>query len=294
MEFVQSDKTITMRQPSTANLMVDSADRSSAYRLCNDFVISRNQNLMNGFFTRVGTTEVVFEWTTPNIWGVIGDANSGNSGCVYTTDTGDASATVSGGFYSQKEYLDAFVRKLNDANLGYTFTIEAIEGGEVTISFVATTATEFTLAGSAVDLIFGESPVTNTSAVWGTVGAYIPFLDLRPARYIDIVCTQLTNNQAVKDASTAEHVRDVLCRWYFDYDAQTPTDAYGYPILMGYAPFYLRRIYSPPKQIQWQTNISVGQLSFQLYNNDGQLQRVDPDFSNTGTNYLMTLQMSEN
>ena len=100
---------------------------------------------------------------------------------------------------------------------------------------------------------------------------------------------QLTNNQSVKDASTAANVRDVLVRWYFDYDNQTPTDEYGYPILMGYSPFYLRRLYNPPKQIQWQSNIPVGNLSFQLYNNNGLLQSVVPE-----TQFLMTLQISEN
>lgn len=103
------------------------------------------------------------------------------------------------------------------------------------------------------------------------------------------MCNQLTYNQAVKDASTSPNERDVLCRWYFDYDNQTPTDGYGFPILMGYAPFCLRRLFNPPKQIQWETNIPVGNLSFQLYDDDGTLVPV-----NSRTEYLMTLQVSEN
>lgn len=282
MQFVPSEKTTTIRQPSTANLMVDSADRKSNYPLCNDFLISKPQSLMNGYFTRVGTTEVVFEWNTPNI-------GAGQYTITYTTNIGTQTTSITEGFYTQKEFLDVFVTILNNAALGYTFTVTPIAGGYSTISYAATSGTSFTLSGTAVDAIFGASPVINTDPLWVDGEAYIPFIDLRPARYIDIVCSQLTNNQSVKDASTSDHVRDVLCRWYFDYDNATPVDAYGYPILMGYTPFFLRRLYNPPKQIQWQANIPIGQLFFQLYNNNGQLQQVSTD-----TNYLMTLQMSEN
>jgi len=237
---------------------------------------------MNGFFTRVGTTEVVFEWTTPNI-GVE------QYTVTYTTNIGTKTTSIIEGFYNQREFIDAFVLILNTAALGYTFTVASIAGGFSTITYAATSGTSFILSGTAVDAIFVASPVPNTDPIWDNNEAYIPFIDLRPARYIDIICSQLTNNQSVKDASTSDHVRDVLCRWYFDYDNAQPSDGYGYPILMGYRPFFLRRLYNPPKQIQWQANIPIGQLFFQLYNNNGQLQQVSAD-----TNYLMTLQMSEN
>jgi hypothetical protein len=288
MEFVPTEKTSTIRYPSIANLMVDSADRvTAAYPLCNDFQIVKKNSLLNGFFTRVGATEVVMEWTTPNV-------GPQQYSIEYSTNNGTMVPTnIDGGFYTQENFLDSYVQYLNDSALGYTWAIVAANNGEAFIEFTATTGTSFTLSGSATAAIFGSSPITQNSAVWNQTGAgnvfYIPIIDLRPARYVDIVCNQLTNNQAVKDASTAPIVRDVLVRWYFDYDNQNPTDAYGYPILMGYAPFFLRRLYNPPKQIQWQTNIPVGNLSLQLYNNNGILQAVSPD-----TNYLMTLQISEN
>ena len=288
MEFVPTEKTSTIRYPSIANLMVDSADRvTAAYALCNDFQIVKKNSLLNGFFTRVGATEVVMEWTTPNV-------GPQQYSIEYSTNNGTMVPTnIDSGFYTQENFLDSYVQYLNDAALGYTWAIVAANNGEAFIEFTATTGTSFTLSGSATVAIFGSSPITQDSGVWNQTGAgnvfYIPIIDLRPARYVDIVCNQLTNNQAVKDASTAENVRDVLVRWYFDYDNQNPTDAYGYPILMGYAPFFLRRLYNPPKQIQWQTNIPVGNLSFQLYRNDGLLM---PVYSNT--NYLMTLQISEN
>jgi hypothetical protein len=57
---------------------------------------------------------------------------------------------------------------------------------------------------------------------------------------------------------------------------------------MGYTPFCIRRIFNPPKQIQWQTNVPIGQMAFQLYNDKGEEAIV-----NINTNFLMTLQASE-
>jgi hypothetical protein len=290
MEFVQSDKTITVRQPSTANLMVDSADRSSAYLRCNDFLISKNQSLMNGFFTRVGTTEIVFEWTTPNVDQFV------NGSFIYDTiGTSSTENTFAlNGFFNMEEAIDTIEENVNGftSTTGLTWTFTATQGGGVELQVTGgVDGDRFALESPLLMQMFGTGSLTGLFPPSGVVTFDLSATpaDLRPARYVDIVCTQLTNNQNVKDASTAPIVRDVLCRWYFDYDAQTPTDAYGYPILMGYSPFFLRRLYNPPKQIQWQTNVPIGQLSFQLFNNNGSLQKVE-----SNTNYLMTLQMSEN
>ena len=105
-----------------------------------------------------------------------------------------------------------------------------------------------------------------------------------------MVSPSLTYSQDVKDASSAEVVRDVLCRWYFDYDEQNMIDGYGYPILMGYKPFCLRRIFNPPKQIRWDANLPVaGIMNFALYDPFGKLVETV-----NSTNFLMTLQVSEN
>ena len=127
-------------------------------------------------------------------------------------------------------------------------------------------------------------PVPYTPAV----GIGIAQADLRPFRYIDFVSTQLTYNQNVKDASTATIVRDVLARWYFAYDQPPTLDEYGFPILMGYSAFCLRRTFSPPKQIKWESNMPVGNLTFQLYNSAGELIETEAD-----TSWQMTLQISE-
>jgi hypothetical protein len=57
---------------------------------------------------------------------------------------------------------------------------------------------------------------------------------------------------------------------------------------MGYRPFNYRRLYNPPKQIRWDNIQPVGNLTFQVYNDQGVLAPM-----RTTTNWLMTLQLSE-
>lgn len=297
MEFVANERTSTIRYPSIANLMIDSADRTeSNFPLCNDFQITKNNSLLNGFFTRVGATEVVFEWNTPNVSAV----NGGNSVTYSTTGTLPffEITEVPIGSYTVADLLNLLVNLLNTEAYfiatGLTWSVSVAPGGgailEVTGGVDGNTVT---LISPLIGRLTGGSNTLTAEFAAGLPTRYFLFTpnkaDLRPARYVDIVCNQLTNNQSVKDASTAPNVRDVLVRWYFDFDNQNPSDEYGFPILMGYNTFCLRRLYNPPKQIQWQTNIPIGNLSFQLYGDSGLLQTV-----NTTTQFLLTLQVSEN
>jgi hypothetical protein len=116
--------------------------------------------------------------------------------------------------------------------------------------------------------------------------------DLRPTRFIDFVCSQLTYPQQLKDATTQQQTRDVLCRFYFAEDSPENYDEYGFPILMGYTRFVRRRIFNPPKYIKWDNNLPVGNLSFQVYGDDGNL--LDgTEVNKERNNWLMTLQLQE-
>jgi len=290
MEFVPNEKATPIRYPSIANLMVDSFDRNAdAYPNCSDFQINKKNSLLNGFFTRVGATEVVFEWNTPNV-----NPGIGNNGIDLVVNGVTTLIPIASGFYTVAAALDQITDVLNasPASAGVTWALSPITGAGAALVATGPPGTTLQLGGT---LIAQMSFDVNLSVYTITPGGTVPIVflasaaDLRPTRYVDIVCNQLTNNQAVKDASTAENVRDVLVRWYFDYDNQSPTDVFGFPILMGYAPFFLRRLYNPPKQIQWQSNIPVGNLSLQLYDSRGNIANV-----NSLTNYMMTLQISEN
>ena len=277
MNYIRETAAVTFRQPSTANLMVDSADRSSGSFA--QFTINRPNSLLNGFFNRIGVTEMVLEWNTPNINDFQGEAD-----ITVSVDGAPANpypVTLPSGFYTVAEAFGELVTQL---------TAAAIPGA--TWSFTVTNGQG--LFGAGVDFDVADTPLARRMGIYdpaqdGNPARAINVPDLRPVRYLDFVSPQLTYNQDLKDASTALIVRDVLLRWYFAFDGPPEIDADGYPILMGYEPFVLRRLYNPPKQIRWDSLQPVGQLAFEVFTDQGVLAKLAVD-----SQFLMTLQASEN
>ena len=289
-----TERGLVFRPPSTANLMIDSADRPNPTTTTPfDFQIAKRQSILNGFFTRVATTEVVFEWCEDN---VLIDASGAKfrcdiSGVSPNTYSGQqtisiVNAPLPGGNFTVAEALNAICAKFNDLSgtTGATFSVSTTAvPGQVVIN----------VAGAVVRAYRTGCPLAQRLDIGQTAlftnNIYILCPDLRPYRYIDFVSAQLTYPQDVKDASTADINRDVLCRWYFAEDNPDNLDQYGFPILMGYTRFCRRRLFNPPKYIKWDNNLPVGNLSFQLYGDDGNIAlNNDP-----ATNWLMTLQISE-
>jgi hypothetical protein len=291
-----------IRVPATANLMLDSQDRNPILDASGidisspwSFTLTRRQALINGFFSRIGTSEVILEWGLPNI--VYNNTQTGD----YAFRWQDVSGTVRtvpliSGNYTVKECLDQLVSLMNAQVPIYAFTVSNV----LNTTFInAQRPWRILPCDLAKRLSLNQLDVATQPL------QSFPVLtpDLRPTRYIDFVCEQLTSVQDVKDASTKENVKDVLCRWYFADDAPPQLDAYGFPILPGYTLFSQRRIYNPPKQIKWEQNKSIGGfLQFSVYDSDGNLLPFEPlvvgDNSKTPTtypisNWLMTLQLSE-
>jgi hypothetical protein len=271
---------VQIRQPATANLMVDSADRSSG--TWGNFTINRTNSILNGFFHRIGATEVVLEWNEPNIVNrVVNGVQQAQVSVVVAGTT--YSVTLGQGFYNVSEAFASLVLALTAANIpGATWTFVQEAGSPALWSLNA---------GVNYDVL--NTPLAVRMNIYspgqdGQPGRIVTAPDLRPYRYIDIVSPSLTYNQKLKDASTAPLVRDVLVRWYFAWDEAPTFDTDGFPILMGYTAFSARRIYSPPKQIRWENNMPVGQIKFEVYSNDGTLITSDDD-----NQFLMTLQSCE-
>ena len=285
--FLPAEKGMTIRMPSTANLMVDSADRNEALNpLANDFQISRPNSILIGFFTRIGTTEVVLEYNTPNISTALGnntltvDLSGVTAGVINTT------ATITSGCYTASELLDAVALALSD--ISGAWTVNPVAGGGATVEPAADVWVS--LGGPVAEALAINTAYLLVGPTGALPGLFseIFLVDLRPYRYLDFVSAQLTYNQDLKDSSTNPIARDVLCRWYMAWDQPPPLDAYGYPILMGYLPFTLRRTFSPPKQIRWDNIQPIGNLAFQVWTD----QNVLAPF-NASTQWLMTLQVSE-
>ena len=290
VDFVPAEKSVTIRQPSTANLMIDSNDKNSALSLTPfEFTINKPNSILNGFFTRIGVTEAVLDWCIPNI-----SADNGNntisvdiSGVGGNTYNNTLTLTLTDSFYTVKQAIDEIIILLNaqSGTTGATFSFSL--GNSISTNSIDCSGAVFefndTVLAEQLDL-----PIDNGLDIEQFIGT-CP--DIRNYRYIDFVSSQLTYNQSLKDSSTNTNVRDVLLRWYFAEDVQEEVDAYGYPILMGYRAFNRRRLYNPPKQIRWDSQQPIGQLSFIVYDEQG-----EPLGSPAGyldTSWLMTLQVSE-
>jgi hypothetical protein len=273
--------TITTRPSTTANFYINSLDKPAGQG-SGDFQITKKQNLFNGFFSRIGVNEIVLDWGLPNIssyWG-----NSSFSVTLSGAITGRKDFVVSDGFYTAEQILDELVVLLNGSTgyntpglfvitpLASTVALQIDQGVSVS-SFVIESST-FTAGGVTY------TPGVLARLLFASVSIDAATNVLQPVQsprilgttYIDIVSSQLTYNQDLKDNTTADINRDVLYRWYFAFDnGPIPTDTYGIPILQGYDPFLVRRTPPVVKQILWDPTAPIGNVSFQVYDDKGRI-----------------------
>lgn len=116
---------ITVRQPSSAQLMIDSGDRfvidnqpirygplGNPTAQYNDFVINKGMNLLQGSFTRLAVTEVRFPWAIPNV-----NPRNQNFYVSYDNNTFQKvripDVSDNGGFYSGPELAAAIASAVN-------------------------------------------------------------------------------------------------------------------------------------------------------------------------------------
>jgi len=294
------DTAITQRPTSTALLCIDSEDRfkdnlalrDPAVRAAStpfNFAITKNQSLMNGFFTRLGVTEVVFPWMIPNI----NEATKivGFDYKIGVAPTVASSCLLDLGFYTPSMIASAIqqeVRSQDAALAAFTMTYGVDDAGaQAPVFLYNTNALGVTVRFYPLDSgdmgtipqinirsrqLFDLLGFTNTQSTLAINGqGYQTFC--QATRYVDIVCTQLTANQALKDTMSQVVARDVLCRVYVG-DAQgvqsttLPSSSTFCP--PGCMPTTIYRNFSQPKQIQWIPNQPVpGYLKFEVFDDAG-------------------------
>lgn len=333
MATYKATETVTTRPSSTSLLTIDSEDRydgnyrnSRGGRFGNDpnitpydFTINKQESLMNGFFTRIAVTEVVMNWTIPNI-----NKKSNQMDVKYTDSLGNvllATITVPVGFYTPKQLaaiIQGLVRTGTGGNLlNFVMTYGAnnlptftyTSGASVSPSGVALqplpyNSTTYPYPNTTKQL-FDVLGFTNGNAALtlGTIGGITSYAQW--CRYVDIVSPQMTYNQPLKDNSTQPVSRDALCRVYLDqvsgsFNANKVAPNEDAFVPTGTQPFVIYHDYAHPKQINWTPNQPVGQLTFQVYDDTGALLSEVVSASSftgaiaTGGDWSMTLQVSEN
>ena len=287
---MSDDKVVVIRQPSTANLMIDSNDRDqTTYPYPANFTIQKDYSILNGFFTRLGVEEVTLDWSLPNINNIAGNTTF----IVTITGDGGSPRTVilAQGMYTIAQVLDSIVAQMNVITAGVAiFSIDNTAGYTKLVSTVSYVIASTNLANSLGFTIGGAAALSRQIPATAQISTY---------SYIDILSPQLTYAQKLKDSTTSSNAKDVLCRWYMAWDNPPQNDKYGFPILMGYQPFTCRRIFSPPKQIRWEPNLPIGNLSFEVWGTiqgagtTAYYQQLNSTANQTNMAFQLTLQVSE-
>jgi hypothetical protein len=269
---------------------------------------------MNGFFTRLALTEVNFPWVIPNI-------NERTQDIVFNYKIGAnpedvVILTIPVGFYRPAEIaltLQTQIRALDPAlatftltygtdklprfiyntqNAGNLVSFEPLDYNSGSYPFPSTTKQLFDMMGFTDDntVLGGNNTNEDTNLTY-----------CQAIRYIDIVCSQLTYNQALKDTMSQTVARDTLCRLYLGDGPYTgtstidPSDNNFCP--PGCAPFTIYRQFTNPKFIRWLPNQPVqGNLRFQVFDDDGGALATYTGtdvYGASSENWSMTLLVSE-
>lgn len=322
-----------IRQPSVAVLTVDSADRqrftADGFRddasPVNNLYINRGQPTLQGYFTRIALTELNMKWAIPNV-------NAYNNTftvfveAIYTGGyEGEITCTITEGFYTPTQLATALATALNTTAQAAPYNIlpadflwnvryNPVEQGGNTNSFVIENVAgvfpannPFTIipknVGSRDDLLnlmgFSGLPEGVSPKFYGS------FASMLYTPYFDIVSSQLTKKQQVRDNSTSFTTgQNLLARIYIAPDGIQVVPSTESSIL-GCRPFTIYKEFKIPKQIFWDTKEFLNVIDLQLIDYKGNiLYETISDKSSTipssdtfvgsgSVNWQLTLQVSE-
>lgn len=330
-EDKETEKAVTVRPSSTAIFAVDSSDRYLSYVEASTgtqspykFSITRNQALLNGFFTRIALTEIVFPYYIYNLNARTAYIRVSLNGGAFqvidlTTYEGMLSPTEFATFFEGVLQIQLAIPGLTVVysdgrffiNTNTPDTIAFARGNFTGLNTQASTLQQFQM----FDLL--NMTVSNTvqSSVQVT-----GVTRLRYTEYVDIVCSQLTYNQELKDGSSDPVNRDILARIYIENEdgaiqpyfqpkgftvgppgTITGTEVTSEVSIPGTYPFTINRKFPMPKQILWNKAQPLGNLTFEVYDDKGELlsNHVSaysgfPAQDYMLPNWRMTLLVSEN
>jgi hypothetical protein len=324
--------TMPIRPPSTSLLCIDSEDRNQTLTVSRTipsspytFNITKNESIMNGFFTRIGVTEVVLPWVIPNI-------NPKTAQISVTVQVGGGAnvtrlLTLNPSFLRPSELaavIQAGIRTLyNDTPTmaGFTMVYGAlpVQVGGNALNNSNVPAFEYNTNVAGTLIAFQSVPYNtaaypyppNTKQLFDILGFFnvenTTLLQIgtggltycTPIRYVDVISSSLTYNQSLKDGMSQQIVRDTLCRIYISGQNNQSTVSCTDPTFCppGCAPTTIYRDFASPKLIQWLPNQPVpGYLSFEVLDDTGAPLEESDAFSGGAnkTDWSITLQVTEN
>lgn len=329
-EQLAIERGVNIRNPSSSVFCINSRDRynnnvdnsltsTSPYNC----TLRSDQNFLTGYFERIALTEIVFPWafyTFNNFNNVMYIRVGAGAGTVYqivippgwyvpTCPPGSTVSTVTGEITT-----GAFATGQFALDTVFQITVRALAGNPLPAFTCVARKVDgfFTASSNSAEVFlfqtwtsnpagFANAPISpNATTVfeminWHNNGiAAVTKISGTPSmlwtKYVDIVCSQITQNQDVKDGSTQKAGnRDILARVYLQDDATTTN------ISLGGSPFVVYRQYTYPKQIKFDPIMPIqGYLSFQIYNDAGDILQTDTAIA-TGDmpDWQITLLVSE-
>ena len=273
-----------------------------------DFTIRKKESLLNGFFTRMGITEISFPFALQNVAG-----STVALGVIYNAGAGDVPSVfqVDDGFYTPPEIaalLQTYIRTLDATLAAATVTYGVLGTPIFAIDTTTATTLEFTPIGQdpatfpyppsqiqMFDMLGMSADNRQTVLVPPVGGTQVYFSSptfFQKYQYLDIVSTLMTGNQNLKDSTTSPVDRNILCRLYIDYENSYNVPASD-PLFApaGTTPFTIYRKFPVPKFVQWDVKQPIGQLNFQVYDQDGVLLESRP--KSTDMDWKMSVLVSE-
>ena len=316
----QKEEVITTRPSATALLVVDSADRNPSKTTADDsttamgmtpydFSIAKSQNVLSGFVKRIAVSEVAFPWSIMNI-------NDTCNKIYYTSNQEDGPDTPvvktipNGFYYLPTDLANAITSKTASSNITCNWDARQCrfyftgDDGDFTICPPATTGPTGegpTLTNSPykslfdiLGMVYSQSNTYDNSTKFAGHPPLMRWTD-----YVDITCSNLTQNQCIKDYSTLPSIynpKNLLCRLYLD--DENPSIVWTgeeYIFTSGTRPYTIYRQFRNPKQIEWDEAQPIPNLVFQVYDDQGRIlssgDATFPDYALP--DWKMTLLVSE-
>lgn len=307
----REEKAVTIRNPQSALLLVDSRDRYTLNKdgeydeeiesSPNNILINHQRNLGAGQIKRIAVKEVSIPCATPNV--------NENNNTLFVKDRLTSKLyyiEVDEDFYSPSELKDWIQNDISQNGwIEYdTGLRNTVWNAPWTVS-ISPKTNAFTFqsnpAGAPNNWEFIAVPLK------GQISDLIDLMNLPQLQYeedniitggvpkmayttyIDICSKTLTKYQNLKDSLTQLNYDSILCRVYLNNPLNTPTTDTSY---FGARPcINLYRQFENPKYILWNENEMINAIDIQLYDDSGRLLYIPK--TNWDLDYYITLELSE-